>query len=51
MDTTFDPQTLADDLDEVGRIYTHFVSTLDDASWDKPVKGGPKEWTPNRGLR
>ena len=45
MDTTFDPQTLADDLDEVGRIYARFFSALDDASWDKPVKGGPREWT------
>ena len=45
MNTTFDPQTLADDLDEVGRIYARFFSALDDASWDKPVKGGPKEWT------
>lgn len=45
MDTTFDPQTLADDLDEVRRIYTRFFSALDDASWDKPVKGGPGEWT------
>ncbi len=44
MNTTFDPQTLADDLDEVGRIYARFFSTLDDASWDRPVKGGDHEW-------
>lgn len=45
MNTTFDPQTLADDLDEVGRIYARFFAALDDAGWDKPVKGGSKEWT------
>jgi Mycothiol maleylpyruvate isomerase N-terminal domain len=45
MDTTFDPQTLADDLDEVHRIYAEFFATLDETSWDKPVKGSPKEWT------
>jgi hypothetical protein len=44
MDTTFDPQTLADDLSEVSRIYTHFFASLDETSWEKPVKGGPKEW-------
>jgi hypothetical protein len=42
---TFDPQTLAEDLLEVRRIYACFFATLDKASWDKPVKGGPKEWT------
>ena len=45
MNSTFDPQTLADDLDEVGRIYARFFAALDDASWDNPVKGGTKEWT------
>ena len=45
MDTTFDPQTLADDLSEVHRIYARFFTTLDETSWDKPVKGGSKEWT------
>lgn len=44
MDTTFDPQTLADDLTEVSRIYTHFFASLDETSWEKPVKGSPKEW-------
>ena len=43
--TTFDPQTLADDFLEVRRIYTEFFATLDETSWDKPVKGGSKEWT------
>jgi hypothetical protein len=45
MNTTFDPQTLADDLSEVRRIYAEFFATLDESSWDKPVKGGPQEWT------
>jgi hypothetical protein len=42
---TFDPQTLADDLLEVRRIYTEFFASLDETRWDKPVKGGSKEWT------
>lgn len=45
LNKTFDPQTLADDLYEVRRIYAEFFARLDEAAWDKPVKGGPKEWT------
>ena len=45
MNTTFDPQTLANDLSEVRRIYARFLARLDEISWDKPVKGGGKEWT------
>jgi len=45
MDKIFDPQTLADDLYEVGRIYAEFFAGLDDTSWDKPAKEGPSEWT------
>lgn len=45
MDKTFDSQTLAEDLTEVYRIYSRFFATLDETSWDKPVKGGAKEWT------
>lgn len=45
MNTTFDSQTLADDLCEVHRIYARFFATLDERCWDKPVKGSPKEWT------
>jgi hypothetical protein len=45
MNTTFDPQALTDDLTEINRIYSRFFATLDEASWDKPAKGGPKEWT------
>ena len=45
MNTTFVPQTLADDLSEVHRIYADFFAALDESSWDRPVKGGPKEWT------
>jgi hypothetical protein len=45
LNNTFDPQTLADDLLEVRRIYTEFFATLDETRWDKPVKGGSKEWT------
>ncbi len=44
LNTTFDPQTLADDLLEVRRIYAQFFATLDETRWDKPVKGSPKEW-------
>ena len=45
MNTTFDSQTLADDLCEVHRIYSRFFATLDESCWDKVVKGSPKEWT------
>ena len=45
MNLTFDPQTLADDLSEVRSIYARFFATLDKGSWDRPVRGGPKEWT------
>jgi hypothetical protein len=44
MDTTFDPQTLADDLSAVRSIYARFFAGLDDTRWDRPVKGSPKEW-------
>jgi hypothetical protein len=44
LNKTFDPQTIADDLLEVRRIYSEFFATLKEADWDKPVKGGPKEW-------
>lgn len=40
----FDPQTLADDLCAVQRIYAEFFATLDETSWDKPVKRSGKEW-------
>jgi SCP-2 sterol transfer family len=45
LNNTFDPKTLADDFLEVCSIYTEFFATLDETRWDKPVKGGPKEWT------
>ncbi len=41
---TFDPQTLADDLLEVRRIYAQFFTGFVKEDWDKPVKGSPKEW-------
>ncbi|MFN8475573.1 MAG: hypothetical protein U0822_25550 [Anaerolineae bacterium] len=44
MNETFDPETLADDLSEVHRIYARFFDSLDESSWDKPVKGSSKEW-------
>jgi hypothetical protein len=44
LNKTFDPQTLADDLFEVRRIYAQFFAGLTEADWDKPVKGSPKEW-------
>jgi len=40
----FDPQTIADDLLEVRRIYVEFFASLKESDWDKPVKGSPKEW-------
>lgn len=43
-DKTFDPQTLANDFCEVRRIYADFFARLTKADWEKPVKGGPKEW-------
>jgi SCP-2 sterol transfer family protein len=45
MNKTFNPQTLSDDLTEVHRTYFRFFAGLDESSWDKPVKGSPKEWT------
>lgn len=48
MNNTFDPATLADDLCEVRRLYEGFFAALDETGWDgwdKPVKGGQKEWT------
>jgi hypothetical protein len=45
LNDTFDPQTLACDLLEVRHIYAEFFTTLDETSWDKPVKGGSEEWT------
>jgi hypothetical protein len=44
MDKTFESQTLADDLSEVHRIYARFFDSLNETSWDRPVKGSPKEW-------
>jgi hypothetical protein len=45
LNKTFDPQTLADDLLEVRRIYAQFFAGLAEADWDKPVKGSPQEWS------
>jgi hypothetical protein len=45
LDKTFDPQTLADDLREVRRIYAEFFAALNESDWDKPVKGSSREWT------
>ena len=42
---TINPQTLADDLAEIRQIYSQFFTALKESDWDKPVKGGPKEWT------
>jgi len=44
LNNTFDPQTLANDLLEVRRIYAEFFAAIHEADWDKPVKGSPKEW-------
>jgi len=45
MNAAFDPQIIAADLCEVQRIYAEFFSTLQMENWEKPVKGGSKEWT------
>ena len=44
MEAIFDPQILAEDLCEVHRIYANFFTGLNMEDWDKPVKGGSKEW-------
>ena len=44
-DMTFDPETLADDLCEVQRIYANFFADLREDEWNRPPKGGSKEWT------
>jgi hypothetical protein len=44
LNNTFDPQTLADDLLEVRRIYAEFFAARNESDWDKPVKGSPNEW-------
>ena len=44
MNTTFDPQTLADDLCAVHHMYAHFFAGLAQADWDKPLQRGHKEW-------
>jgi hypothetical protein len=44
MEAIFDPQILADDLCEVHRIYTDFFSHLLGEDWEKPARGGSKEW-------
>jgi hypothetical protein len=45
MNTTFDPQTLADDLGQVRRMYARFFASFNPDRWDIPVKGGATEWT------
>ncbi|HLO33623.1 MAG TPA: SCP2 sterol-binding domain-containing protein [Anaerolineales bacterium] len=45
MDTIFDPRILANDLCEVQHIYADFFSGLNMEDWERPVKGGSKEWT------
>jgi hypothetical protein len=45
LNNTFEPQTLADDLLEVRSVYGQFFAELSEVDWDKPVKGGSKEWT------
>jgi len=44
LNKTFDPQTIANDLLEVHRIYAEFFADIREADWDRPVKGSPKEW-------
>lgn len=44
-DEAFEPQALADDLDEVCGIYARVFASLDTTTWDTPSRRGPKEWT------
>ena len=44
INSTFDLQTVADDMCEVRRIYADFFAKLTDEDWERPVKGSPKEW-------
>jgi hypothetical protein len=44
-DKTFDPQTMAGDLDAVQRIYTDFFAGLNTDDWAKPSQRGPGEWS------
>lgn len=44
MNDPFAPQLLANDLCEVHRIYADFFSHLDMEKWERPIKGGSKEW-------
>ena len=44
VNSTFDLQTVADDMCEVRRIYGDFFAKLTDDDWNRPVKGGPNEW-------
>ena len=44
-DASFDPQTLAGDLDEVASIYARLFATLDTTEWDRPPRRGQNEWT------
>ena len=37
LNKTFDPQTLADDLFEVRRIYAQFFAKLAEADWERPA--------------
>jgi hypothetical protein len=43
-DLAFDPKVLADDLNEVRRIYADFFDQLDTATWDRPAPHGHNEW-------
>lgn len=44
MNDPFDPQLLANDLCEVHRIYADFFSGLLMEDWERPVRGGSREW-------
>jgi len=45
IDKTFDALLLADDLEEVCRLYADFFGGVDAAAWGRPVKGRSNEWT------
>jgi hypothetical protein len=44
-DVAFDPAILARDLNEVRNIYARLFTSVDPDRWNRPSRGGGKEWT------
>jgi hypothetical protein len=45
VEAAFDPPVLANDLEEISRIYASFFPTVDSARWDEPIKRRSHEWS------